>query len=190
MKRIYYIIIAVLIITVGVYLYIHFSLSQIKYANHVHHKPQSDMDLRPLITNKLQQLVKEGSNGLYNLSVEKLEPDILRSELDVLNATLTPDTSELARLDIAKKAPDNVFKFSFDSLHITGITVNDLLHKDRLSLDSVFITKPTIEAYYQPDPYNKAKRNEADSASVYKPPNETVQKHFCSCNSSKSRHLN
>ena len=168
MKRTYYLCIAVLIIAIGGYLYIHFSLSQIKDAKHGNPKPQSDIDLRPLITTKLQQLVKEGSNNLYTLSVENLEPDILRSQLDILNATLTPDTSELTKLDIAKKAPDNVFKFSFASLHITGITFNDLLYKDRLSLDSVFITKPTIEAYYRRRPYNEAERNRDDSATLYK----------------------
>ena len=167
MKRTYYII-AVLIIAAGVYLYLHFSLSQIRDTKRRYPKPQSDIDLRPLIANKLQQLVKEGSNGLYNLSVEKIEPDILQSKLDMLNATLSPDTAELTRLDMAKKAPDNVFKFSFDSLHITGITLQDLLHKDRLSLDSVFITKPTIEVYYKPRPYNETTRNKDDSATLYK----------------------
>src|SRR6478672_7694068 len=168
MKRTYYFVIAILIIAIGGYLYIHFSLSQIKDAKHVHPKPQSDIDLRPLIITKLQQIVKEGSNGLYNLSVEKLEPDILQSELNILNATIAPDTAELSRLDIAKKAPDNFFKISFDSLHITGITLKDLLEKDRISFDSVFIEKPAMEAFYQPKPYNETKRTKEDSATLYK----------------------
>jgi hypothetical protein len=168
MRRIYYIIIGTIsLIAITAYLYIFFSQPKTNNAKHEDIKSKSDIDLRPLIITKLQQLVKEGSNGLYNLSVEKIEPDILRSELIALNATLTPDSTALVKLNNAKKTPDNVFKISFDSLHITGITLEDFLHKDRLDLDSVFITKPTIETYYEPKPYNKAERAADDSATLY-----------------------
>lgn len=164
MKRAYYIIITILLITIAGYFFISSFLNSRHNGDPI---PQSNVDVRPLIITKLQQIVKEGSNGLYNLSVEKLEPDVLRSELKVLRGTLTPDSAELMKLDIAKKVPDNVFRISFDSLRISGIAPQDLLEKDRLSLDSVFITKPIIETYYQPRPYNETKRNENDSATLY-----------------------
>src|SRR6266496_2271684 len=159
MKRTYsIIIISILVVAIAAYLYVHFAVLKIKDLKPGDAKPQSDIDFRPLIIAKLQQLVKDGSNGLYNLSVEKLEPDILQSELYALNATLIPDTAALTRLDDAKKAPDNVFKISLDSLHVTGISPKDFFHKDEINFDSVFITKPIIGVYHKPKPYNKAIR--------------------------------
>src|ERR1041384_3911172 len=129
MRRTYaIIIISILIVALAAYLYMHFAFLKIKDPKPGDPGPQSDVDLRPLIIAKLKRFVKDGSNGLYNLSIEKLEPDVLQSEFYALNATLTPDTAALTQLDSAKKAPDNIFKISLDSLHITGISPEDFLH--------------------------------------------------------------
>jgi len=121
MKRTYYIIIiSILIVVIAAYLYVHFTVLKIKDPKPGDSKSQSGMDVRPLLIAKLKQLVKDGSNGLYNLSIEKLDPDVVQSQLNIIHATLVPDTAALTRIDNAKKAPDNVFKISFDSLHIAG----------------------------------------------------------------------
>src|SRR3954464_15888217 len=119
MKRTVYIIIAtVVFLAAAGLLYIHFSSKQSKDPKLQIPKAQSAVDLRPLIVKKLQQLVKDGSDGLYDLSIEKLEPDISKSQLDVINAKLTPDSAALQKLDSAKKAPDDIYKISLQALHI------------------------------------------------------------------------
>src|SRR3954471_3175392 len=62
------------------------------------HAPQSKpsesaLDLRQKIISRLQQLVKEGSGGLYNLYVREVEPDVVLSKLDVRHVVLMPDSN-------------------------------------------------------------------------------------------------
>jgi hypothetical protein len=162
-RRPYSIIIAILAIVVSACIYLYFLKAN---APKPHPQSESPIDLRPLIISKLQQLVKEISEGLYNLSIEKLEPDVLQSQIDVFNATLVPDTAALQRLDKELKAPDDVFKISFSSVHITGLSVLDFLHKDKINLDTIFITAPIVEVFHKRRVYNEAKR-QRDSAFTF-----------------------
>ena len=66
-------------------------------------KALSVLDLRPAIIAKLQQLVKDGSNGLYTLSIQKIDPDLLSSKLDVVDGVIAIDTAAMQRLDESKK---------------------------------------------------------------------------------------
>gem|GEM_PF-4464127 len=52
----------------------------------------SIIDHRPAIIAKLRQMVKDGSNGLYKLSVESVETDIVASRLTTTNAILSVDS--------------------------------------------------------------------------------------------------
>ena len=167
MKRSGYIVIVIIVILAAVaVLYIHFSAEANDPKQKVP-KAESATDIRPLVVKKLQQLVKDGSDGLYNLSVEKLEPDITHSQLDLINATLIPDTSALQKLNGLKKAPDDVYKISLDSLHINGITINDVIHSDNIQLDSIFLYNPVVEVYHDPKPYNAEQRKEDSSITLY-----------------------
>src|SRR5947208_1387448 len=84
-------------------------------------KSESPIDITPLIISKLQQLVKDGSDGLYQLSIEQLKPDISSSQVTIMKVKIVPDSAVLQKLDALQKAPDDVFTISFDSLHITGV---------------------------------------------------------------------
>src|SRR6476661_1248078 len=81
-------------------------------------KAKTVLDLRPAIIAKLQQVIKDGSQGLYILSVEQLQPDMLASKLDVIDGTISIDTVAMRQLDKAEKLPDDLFHIKFHSLHI------------------------------------------------------------------------
>jgi hypothetical protein len=164
MRKTHYIVIAILAIVISAYIYFRFLRAN---APKPLSQSESPIDLRPLIISKLQQLVKESSEGLYNLSVEKLEPDVLQSQIDIFNATLIHDTAALQRLDKELKAPDDVFKISFTSLHITGLSALDFLHKDKIDLDTIFITAPIIEVLHKRRSYNEAKRQRDSALTFY-----------------------
>ena len=168
MKRIYIIGIAVIILGIGGYLYIRFSLLKTKDFKPVDSKANSVLDLRPAIIAKLQQLVKDGSDGLYKLSIEKINPDVLTSVLDMANVTIVPDTAVIKKSDSSQTLADDVFKISFSSLHLEGIDINDLLSGDHVSLKEVSIHDPIIEVYHQKRWYNKSKRIEDHSITLYK----------------------
>ncbi|GAC1419147.1 MAG: hypothetical protein NVS1B13_19460 [Flavisolibacter sp.] len=126
---------------------------------------ESALDLRPRIIAKLQQLVKEGSKGLYNLSLHQVEPDVLQSRLVVYQAVLEPDTAALNRLDQLKMAPNDVLKISFDSLRFEGISIADFLSKNSIDLKSVFLSRPKMEVFHKNRAYNKA--DKTDTVTLY-----------------------
>ena len=92
------IILSILIIFTGVYMYIRFIYLKAPDFKPDNSKAHTVLDLRPSIIAKLQQMVKDGSNGLYFLSIDKLDPDVVGSKLDISNASIHIDTAGLNKL--------------------------------------------------------------------------------------------
>jgi hypothetical protein len=130
-------------------------------------KAKTILDLRPSIIAKLQQVVKDGSNGLYVLSIDKIEPDVLSSKLDVVDGSISVDTAAMVRLDREKKLPDDVFHIKFHSLHIDGIGIEDLLHKHSIDITGAYLSDPVINIYHTSRSYNKEKQKRNDSITLY-----------------------
>ncbi len=130
-------------------------------------KATSLLDLRPSIIAKLQQVVKDASEGLYILSIDKLEPDVLASKLDVIDGTISVDTTAMQQLDKLKMLPDDVFHIKFHSLHIDGIGIEDLLHKKMIDITSASIEDPVIDIYHKARSYNKEEHKKDDSLTLY-----------------------
>src|SRR5256885_13636104 len=87
-----------LILAISAFVIIHYSLRSTKNKTALS-KQTSPVDLRPAIIAKLQSLVKTGSDGLYDLSIQKIDPDILSSTVTVFGAKLIPNTQALKLLD-------------------------------------------------------------------------------------------
>jgi len=130
-------------------------------------KATSILDLRPSIIAKLQQVVKDASQGLYVLSIDKLEPDVLSSKLDVTDGTISIDTTVMQQLDKLKMLPDDVFDIKFHSLHIDGIGIGDLLHKKNIDITGAFLNDPVIQIYHKARSYNKDEHKKNDSLTLY-----------------------
>lgn len=130
-------------------------------------KAKTVLDLRPAIIAKLQQVIKDGSQGLYILSVEQLQPDVLASKLDVIDGTISIDTVAMRQLDKVKKLPDDLFHMKFHSLHIDGIGIPDLLNKKNIDIDRVYLNNPVINIYHKARPYNQTERKKNDTLTVY-----------------------
>lgn len=130
-------------------------------------KKSSILDLRPAIIAKIQQLVKEGSDGLYNLSIQKIDPDLLSAKLDVINGSITVDTAAMQRLDASKKLPDDIFQLNFHLLHIDGIGINDMLDKKNIDIRGARLEDPVIHIYHKTRLYNKQTNKKNDSLTLY-----------------------
>ncbi len=127
-------------------------------------KIRKSKDFEPLIKAKLQQLVKDGSNGLYVLSIDKIEVDVVGSKVRVHNAQLLIDSARLKVLDAQGKAPVDVYKMSLSDLVITGIGVGDLLKKKDIDLDALNINNPTVEIFH---PVSKNNKVSKDTSTLY-----------------------
>lgn len=166
-KRILVISAVLILIVTGGYLYIRFHYLKAKDFKPDSSKEKNVLDLRPSIIAKLQQLVKDGSNGLYILSIEKLEPDILASKVDLTNSSIRVDTAAMNHLDSLHQLPDDIFTFHFKSAHIDGMGVSDLLHKDRIDIKGIYISEPVINIYHKKRPYNEAERESKSRLTLY-----------------------
>ncbi|HUZ61167.1 MAG TPA: hypothetical protein VMU83_20495 [Hanamia sp.] len=167
MKKLFLIFIIIIIIASGAYFYIRFVFLKAKDFKPDYSKSKSITDLRPAIIAKLQQLVKDGSNGLYHLSIGKIDLHISGSSIDITNAVLAPDTAVVKNLDMSHTLPGDVFKISFSSLYIGGIRINDLLSKDHISLKHLLINAPVIEVYHQEKSYTKQDPLKIDTTTIY-----------------------
>jgi hypothetical protein len=149
------------------YLYLRYSLLKSKDFKPEVSKSKSPLDLRPALIAKMRQLVKDGSNGLYDLQIAQVEPSITNSSVDLSGVVLSPNPSGLARLDSLKMAPDDVFKISFKALHISGIGLPDLLNRKEIDLTSIDVDDPVIEVFHKERSYNADKRFENDTLTLY-----------------------
>lgn len=166
-NRIVIILVSALIILTGGFLFIKFSVLKARDFKEDRSKEKNILDLGPSVIAKLQQLVKDGSNGLYILSIEKTDPDLLTSKLDIINARLDVDSAVMRQLNDQKLLPDNIYKIHFDSLHIDGIGIADLIHSNRIEITHITINNPLFEVFHKTQAYNKTERSHNDTISLY-----------------------
>lgn len=164
MKKVLIVILIVVILITGGYLYIRFSVLKSKDFKPDTTKSKSILDLRPQLIAKLRQLVKDGSGGLYNLSIGEIEPHVGSGGVDMMTVRIIPDSVTLSKLKNTPAAPDEVFKISVDSFHIDGLGIEDMLHKDKVDLKMISFTGPVIEAYQLKKLSNKKKK---DTTTLY-----------------------
>ncbi|WP_150416915.1 hypothetical protein [Ginsengibacter hankyongi] len=158
----------VLFIIISAYVYTRYNFLKAKNFKPDQSRAKNILDLRPAIIAKLQQVVKDGSDGLYVLSIQKLGIDVLAAKLDAANASITVDTVAMLQLDKLKKLPDDIFKIKFASLHIDGIGLEDLINKKHIAISAIYCNSPLIEVYHKNRTYNKAIRKASDTLSLYR----------------------
>jgi len=159
--------IILLLLIIGGYLYLRYGFLKTKDFKPDTSKQKNITDLRPAIIAKLQQVVKDGSNGLYLLSINELEPHILSSKLDISGASIRIDTVAMHHLDSLHLLPDDIFTFHFSKLHIDGIGIDDLLHKDRIEISGIQVTDPMMDVYHKKRSYNETEREQNNSLTLY-----------------------
>lgn len=166
-RKISIILFTVVLIVAGAYLLIRYHFLKTKNFKPDNSKAKNILDLRPAVIAKLQQVVKDGSNGLYILSIQKLDIDIPASKVDAVNASISIDTAAMLQLDKQKKLPDDIFKIKFASLHIDGLGIEDLINKKHVAITALYCNDPVIEVFHKSQPYNEAERKANDTLSLY-----------------------
>jgi hypothetical protein len=167
-KRIFYSLLILSLIIIGTYLFIRIGLSSGKKEEQEKGSSgkelpsvsaESDLDLRPLLVAKLQELIKMGSNGLYSFTLDSLVIDVTQSRVTLFNAALNYDSKALRLLETMGEAPPDVFRIKLNNLHIEGINVDEVLNQKRVDLQLVRINNPYIQLFHkQPTRNPKHKR--------------------------------
>jgi hypothetical protein len=123
-------------------------------------------DFEPQIIAKLQSLVLKGTDSLYRLSIERIEVDVVKARIGLVNTSLAVDSSVLTKMESAESAPDDIFRISLQSLYIDGLDPADLLDTKSIHLNQLNIENPTIEIFHKKRKYNSEKRK--DTTSLHK----------------------
>jgi len=148
-KKLRIVFLVFILLIAGVFLYLKFRKSK---------------DFEPLIKAKLQALVKDASNGLYVLNIDKIDVDIVDSKIKVHNAELLIDSARLKVLNEQGIAPADVYKISLSDLDIDGLDITDLLNKKNIDLSVINLKNPTVEIYH---PVNKNVQPQKDTSTLY-----------------------
>jgi hypothetical protein len=149
LKRIWIIAAIAGVIVLGAFLYLKFRKAD---------------DFEPLIKQKLQQAVRDASDSLYILDIDKIDVDVLASTIKVHNAKLLIDSARLKVLDATGKAPADVFKIAVSDIAVDGFSVDDLLKKKNIDLSLLNLKNPTVEIFH---PVGKSNNKTKDTATLY-----------------------
>jgi len=127
----------------------------------------STIDLRPAGIAKLQQLIRNGSDSLYQLQIDSLVTEIPSGTIILKGIHAYPDSNRIQELLQLRRLPDDVFEISAGSLRISGITLGDLLHERRIHLNGIECLSPDIKVWHRLQAFNADKRERAKGQSIY-----------------------
>jgi len=119
-------------------------------------------DFDGLIKEKLTSLVHKASNGLYKLSMEDIEIDLLKSTITANNVLLVHDSIRMLVLDKYQELPDDIFKVTLKKLVIKGISPQDFINSNNIKLSQIMMDSPDVVITHQKRNYNRK-----DTGSVY-----------------------
>ena len=136
------------ILLIGGYLFIRFSLRKDVTDSKARWDQPADsaeakVDLRPLFISKIQQIVKDGSNGVYDLTIDSMDVDLLNSFVVLHNISMVPNRETLKG---NPDAPEDLFTVSFRKMRIEGINLDDVITRRTIDFKRVIINDPVIEA--------------------------------------------
>lgn len=109
---------------------------------------------KPIIEEKLTEVVKNATDSLYRLSYDELDLNLALGNVTLKNATLIPDTTVYAQLEQRKEAPDNVYEIKLSALKIKRFGIINMLTNRKLSVKSVSLEEPSVHLTNKYHAYN------------------------------------
>jgi hypothetical protein len=176
-KKIGIILLAILLLVTGGYLSIRFWLLRSKDFKPDLSKSRSALDLRPALIAKLQQMMKDGTQGLYHLSIEDIDvdPSVSNTVVKLVGVKISVDSGTLHQQDGMHTAPNDIYNISFNELQLSGLGLADLLNRRYIDLDKIILHYPQVNVSRVERAYNKPTEEEKanDTLSLY----ERLAKH-------------
>lgn len=119
----------------------------------------------PILIETVKSRVKNGTEGLYNVSVGKVSVNLLRGRITLKNIELTYDSNKYKQLRSMDKEPVFLYTLSLSRLRITGLDIYELATTKNLILDKLELEQPLISV--QED--LEKQRSEQDSSRFRNP---------------------
>lgn len=133
---------------------------------------------KPIVEEKLKELVKNSTDSLYSLTYEDLNMSIALGNLTLKNVILKADTQVYARMEDAELAPDNLYGIEIKELKVKRFGILNVLRNRELNIKSIDLTDPRIHLTNKYHAYNDTVSVEKPKKSLY----ESVKEVFNSVN--------
>lgn len=140
-------------------------------------KARNLKDFNPLIKDKLQQLVSDGSGGLYRLSYDSLRSDVYKGTIILKNVHIFPDSTRILQLDSLNLKPEDIFDFSLTTLAVDGLDITDFFSNRKIDLKIIYMNNPILEIHHQKNDSLHKKQDTASIQTMYQRISDIVN-HF------------
>ncbi|MFD1771723.1 hypothetical protein [Sphingobacterium suaedae] len=109
---------------------------------------------RPLVEEKLKEVVKSSTDSLYRLTYDDLDLSVALGNVTLENVALIPDSTVYKQMEQAKTAPDNLYRIQLKSLKIKRFGIIDILTNRKLNIKSINFESPDIQLTHKYHAYN------------------------------------
>ena len=118
-------------------------------------KFRKSSDFEPLIKGKLVNLVHKASNGLYVLTIDDLEMDVLQATTTLIGVSIKTDSIRMKVLDEHSQLPDDIFNVEITKMYIDGLSPLDFINANIFDLQQIRVDSPNILVTHEKRNYNK-----------------------------------
>lgn len=109
---------------------------------------------KPKIKTKLEETVEQSSKGLYALTYEDMNLNILTGTVRIKNAELISDSAVYHEQVASKTAPDSRFHITLESLEVSGVSLWSALIRKKLSIEDITLNGADLLVLNAPQAYN------------------------------------
>lgn len=109
---------------------------------------------KPIVEEKLKEVVHKSTNGLYTLKYDDLDLNIGLGNATLWNAELIPDSTIYQKQVIQREAPNNRYHIKLRALKIKRFSLLDVLSDKRLNISSIVFEEPDIHLISEYHAYN------------------------------------
>ena len=128
---------------------------------------------KPVLTQKIKDVVYEGSKHLYSINFKDIHLNILTGSVTIDSILLAPDTTVFNMRKKEGTAPTHLFQVKLEQLKLRRIEVLTVYFKKKLEMNDIILAHPSINMIYN-KVYKKADTVK-DKRSLYERISKTIQ---------------
>jgi len=103
---------------------------------------------KPVLTQKIKDVVYEGSSHLYTLNFKDIHLNLLSGSVTVDSILLAPDTAVFNERKKTGMAPTHLFQVKLEKLRLRRISVLTIYFKKKIEMNDIILEHPSINMIY------------------------------------------
>jgi len=103
---------------------------------------------KPLLTEKIKNVIYEGSRHLYRINFKDVHLNILTGSVTVDSILLAPDTAIFNDRKKLGTAPTHLFRIKLEQLKLRRISILTIYFKKKIEMNDIILEHPSINVIY------------------------------------------